>query len=90
VDVRQRAVLAGQAQVVRAGGCDASGERQRDDDNSARGSPCLPRFCNERWWGTDGRGDSNLPPEMIRRYSDSSPLLLSPRRRACEPTEKPA
>jgi hypothetical protein len=32
VDVGQRAIVAGQAQLVRAGGCDASGEGHGDDD----------------------------------------------------------
>jgi hypothetical protein len=63
MDVGQRAVLAGQAQLVRAGGCDTSGERHGEEDRSARGSASLPQFCNDRRCGTDGRDASNLPRE---------------------------
>ena len=78
VDVGEGAVLAGQAQLVRANGCDASGEGQGDDDIAARRRPTLPRFCDERWCGTDGRGDSNLPLRMLRRYPASEPVSVKP------------
>ena len=39
VDVREGAVLAGQAQLVRASGCDESGECQGDDDRSGAEAP---------------------------------------------------
>ena len=72
VHVREGAVLAGQAQLVRTNCCDESGECQGDNDKSARRRPSLLRYCDERWCGTGGRGDSTLPSGMSRRYPDSS------------------
>jgi hypothetical protein len=61
VDVGEGAVLAGQAQLVRANGCDESGERQGEDERPARRRPSLLRYCDESGCGTNGRGDSSSP-----------------------------